>query len=310
MTFRQFKNENPPEKNSTIIMVELNGGLGNQMFQYAFGRALSLKYDCDFYINIDTLKKGISNRYFTARQFELNIFDIKAREAGENEIRKFSSNNLLAKIFKKQKSKNIIFIERSFKYHPESENIQGNVYLKGYWQTEKYFTKWRNAIMKDFTFLLDKNKLTQKIGEDISLKNSVSIHIRRGDYLTSPSSNEVHGVLPLQYYIEAMEVIQNKVSDAFFFVFSDDSNWVKQQFFKDKNNMVIVDHNTEKESWQDMYLMSLCNHNIIANSSFSWWGAWLNNKPGKIVIAPLKWFANVDLNTQTSDIIPDSWIKL
>jgi Glycosyl transferase family 11 len=178
--------------------------------------------------------------------------------------------------------------------------------LDGYWQSEKYFIDCSKLIRKDFTFKNELDSYNLKLKSKIDKTNSVSIHIRRGDYVNNLNTNATHGLCSIDYYIKAVNYITERIESPYFFVFSDDIEWAK------KNIMLnfpcqFISHNIGSKSYLDMQLMSLCKHNVIANSSFSWWGAWLNSNDNKIVIAPRKWFA---VNTDICDLIPSNWISL
>jgi hypothetical protein len=144
------------------------------------------------------------------------------------------------------------------------------------------------------------------IAEQIGRVNAVSLHVRRGDYVKNPKTTATHGLCSLDYYHTAIRYIYETVEQPYFFIFSDDMAWVKEHLKIDAPCQ-YVDHNQGKESFNDMHLMSLCKHHIIANSSFSWWGAWLNSSPEKIVIAPNKWFAN---QNNIKDLLPNDWVTL
>jgi hypothetical protein len=140
----------------------------------------------------------------------------------------------------------------------------------------------------------------------IEESESVSIHVRRGDYVNNPKVNEYHGSLQSDYYLKAIEVINNKVSDSKFYIFSDDIEWVRDNMFGDLNAVFVKTTSDE----EDMYLMSKCKHNIIANSSFSWWGAYLNSNESKLVVAPVQWFKNAEMNEKTLDLVPTNWYRV
>lgn len=147
----------------------------------------------------------------------------------------------------------------------------------------------------------------EQVAQNILSVNAVSLHVRRGDYVSNLTINQFHGTCSLEYYNQAIAQIAKKVETPHFFVFSDDPEWVKSNL-KIDYSITIVDHNNADKNYEDIRLMSLCKHHIIANSSFSWWGAWLCRNPNKIVIAPLKWFNDKSINT--TDLIPDGWIKI
>ena len=200
-----------------------------------------------------------------------------------------------------------LFKEKSFSFDKRVFDLNGNIYLDGYWQTEKYFKEIEEIIRKEFTVkneLADKNK---EIAEEIKKTNSVSLHIRRADYITDKRTNSHHGTCGSAYYEQAVAIIAEKVKTPHFFVFSDDMDWAKKSIILDFPT-VYVDHNNAVTNYEDLRLMHLCKHNIIANSSFSWWGAWLNNNPQKIVVVPKRWFVTDKMDTR--DLIPNTWVKM
>ena len=288
--------------------VYLQGGLGNQMFQYAFYLSIkqhniNTKYDCSL-----ALKDQSHNGYELEK-----VLTIKPQVS--------TISHLLGKLFAflsfhKQKTilkylsyVNITLIEDNVPsiYKPNIFHKKGYVFYLGYWQTEKYFKGIENIIRESFSFNLDLlSTKTKKCTKNIQTSNSISIHIRRGDYL-KPQYNHLYGnICTLEYYQKAISIIKKKYNnnDIHFYIFSDDITWVKNNL--NISPSTFIDWNTKDDSWQDMFMMSQCKHNIIANSSFSWWGAWLNNNPQKTVICPSR-FLNVD---EKSDIIPQNWIKI
>ncbi|MDU1889293.1 MAG: alpha-1,2-fucosyltransferase [Dysgonomonas sp.] len=289
-----------------MIISRLQGGLGNQMFQYAVARALEKKTDKNIYLDLDFLQQNnISTDSFTARDFELNIFpNLRAKEIKKlpreillsQRIRYKIVRNYLKPVLKVVEQYGCEFIEL-----PVSRKYSV-IYLSGYFQSEKYFSSIRKDLISDFRFpLLDVKN------EELKLKildeNSVSIHVRRGDYLKKCSVN-VHGVLDLEYYKKAIEYLKEKETSLTFYIFSDDIEYVKNNF-NFLSNIKIVDINAGKDSWKDMALMQSCKHHIVANSSFSWWGAWLSERGG-INIAPSKWYSEY-VNYNIFDFIPNEW---
>jgi hypothetical protein len=197
-------------------------------------------------------------------------------------------------------------VEPHFHYWPEINQVPRDCYLAGYWQSEQYFREAAPAIHADFTFKSLPANRNAELAEQIGQVNAVSLHVRRGDYVNNPKTNVVHGVCSLDYYRDAVRHVASRVENPYFFIFSDDMAWVKEHLKMDLPCQ-YVDHNCGAESYNDMRLMSLCRHHIIANSSFSWWGAWLNRNPDKIVVAPKKWFAN---DKNISDLFPAGWVIL
>jgi hypothetical protein len=299
------------EKASKMIIIQLQGGLGNQMFQYAFARILAkrnsvpLKLDKSFF---DTYSK---EQEFTPRNFELGIFENTCTQASSKEIIKLTRLSFINKIKKKLGFyyKSNIYLEPSLDFHIEALFIKVPVYIKGYFQSYKYFENKEDLIRETFSFpiesLDDRNKtLLSKLQSE----TTISVHIRRGDYVTNNKTQQFHGNCSLEYYSNAIALLASKNKGFTLVLFSDDSQWVKEQFETLPYSKIFVDYNTDENSWIDMLLMSSCSHNIIANSSFSWWAAWLNAQPNKIVIAPKNWYANSEKNT--NDLIPAQWIRL
>lgn len=283
-----------------MIIVRVFGGLGNQIFQYAFYKCLECNND-DVYLDISDY-----NIHHHHNGFELDkVFKIKFNKATNKEIKKISFDKksflyrLIRKIFKIELVKTSEYTEMKDICDVKIGNIEQEVYFNGFWQDIKYVEFIENELRKELIFnekLSGKNKdvIDKFIGRE-----TVSIHIRRGDYLNNKS---LGGICNNEYYLNAIEYINKVIDRPVFFIFSDDIEWVKNNF-KLKSECIYVDWNKEEESYKDMQLMSMCKHNIIANSTFSWWGAWLNMNRNKIVICPKKWFNNKNSNLQVNDWI-------
>ena len=291
-----------------MIYTRLIGGLGNQMFQYACGLAVAEKLGVDLNPDIIAFQK------YSLRQYELGIFNISAKidkrdhPGFYNDVINRLGKQLNRLFFsEKKRIQQNIFAEDRFTYDPRIFTVPDGTMLKGYWQSEKYFINIENKIRNEFLFKEKPDKKNKQQIKNISNVESVSIHIRRGDYISDTQTNQVHGVCSLDYYKKAINYIAKKVTEPVFFIFSDEPEWAKTNLKLDFET-VFISHNTGRKSYEDMRLMSQCKHNIIANSSFSWWGAWLNQNLDKIVIAPQKWFNDTSRNTK--DLIPESWIKL
>lgn len=291
-----------------MIVSKIIGGLGNQMFQYAAGRALSLRLGAPFMLDTRDF-----SGYKLHQGFELKrLFNYDIKVASDDELRNilgWQRAKLTQQILRRPQLKNLrcksYVVEPYFNYWDGINQLKDNCYIDGYWQSEQYFAEYADVVHKDFTFKLPISVKNIEIAQHISQVNAVSLHMRRGDYVTD-KRNAFIGVCSLVYYREAIDTIKFKVDKPVFFVFSDDIAWVKNNLVLDKT-AVFVGHNQGDESYNDMRLMSLCKHNIIANSSFSWWGAWLNANPSKIVIAPKQWFAS---KKDDSDLVPASWLKI
>lgn len=292
-----------------MIIVKLIGGIGNQMFQYATGRKLA-------FINKTSLKLDImdlcnqKNEY--ARKFELELFNINAEIATIAEITKIrndeyscvkkTSCDFIQSILPYWK-RNII-IEKYLSFDRNILKTTNNSYLDGYWQSAKYFTSIAQIIKEDFTFKSSESVKIKEVAMAIENCNSVSVHFRFGDYLSNSKVNKYHGVLSRKYYDEAFQLISKKIENPQFFIFSDDKRYVKENYSLPSHTIFIDSKNIVDD---DMRLMRLCKHHIIANSSFSWWTAWLSNYKDKIVIAPAKWF-NVTEFIFPEDRFPKEWI--
>jgi hypothetical protein len=301
-----------------MIVTKIMGGLGNQMFQYAVARHLAIKNNTFLKLDISFFD-NIGNN--TPREYTLGHFNIEENFLTDKELKKIKRNNfhgqslpqrILRKMFiklekKKPISKKAYITEPSPVFTKEVLGIktEKTVYLYGNWQSEKYFKDIRNVILKDFSLKKEFSGKTKSFLENIEKNNSVSLHIRRGDYVQDKKTNTFHGTCDLNYYDQAIRLIEGKIENPIYFIFSDDIDWAKDNL-KTNNQLIFVSGNSIPD-YEEIIMMSKCKHNIIANSTFSWWGAWLNENPKKIIISPQKWF-NVD--TDTRDLIPDKWIKI
>lgn len=294
-----------------MIVVKLMGGLGNQMFQYAAGLSLAQTNKTELLIDESFLIAETQNLY-TKRNLELQCFNIDIKIANEKDIKRFNITRSNKYIRGLQRNfpflfSNLYAAESGMTFQKEFFNFPKNTYLDGFWQSEKYFKNIESVLEKKF---IPKEKLNTENSDwlnKITNSESVSLHIRRGDYVINKNSQEHHGNLNDSYYINALNIIKSKNSNIEVFVFSDDLNWCRENFnLEDKTH--FIDTNQKENFHFDMHLMSHCKHNIIANSSFSWWGAWLNKNPEKIVIAPKNWFTDKSINT--FDLIPAKWIRI
>lgn len=296
-----------------MVIVRLCGGLGNQMFQYAAARRLSLVNDAPLKLDLS----WFSNvpRGDTPRQYELHCFNTIQDVASPLEIDALRGVDIgrwpkVVKRFLKTSGllmKQTSVREKYYHFDPEILGLRGDVYLEGYWQSARYFADTEDAIRHDFTFRTAPDPVNHEIGNAIMGTEAVSLHVRRGDYVTSTPESQQHGSCSLSYYKKAIAEMTARLQHPHFFVFSDDSAWVKEHMDFDAPK-TYIDHNGLLKGNEDLRLMSLCRHHIIANSSFSWWGAWLSSHPEKIVIAPHKWF-NMDA-IETSDLLPVNWLRL
>lgn len=284
------------------VIIKLQGGLGNQMFQYAIGKNLEQRNNTDFKLDVTAFKDD------PQREYALGCFNVVQKFATQKEISNFLKyrtrkgriwfwyNRLIA-------DKTRYVQERQFNFDPMIFTLKKPVYLDGYWQTERYFKEIEGVIRKDFTLKNKPSFETENWIEKVAKYNSISIHIRRGDYVHNPKTNQFHGVCSSEYYNDAINLISQKIDEPVFFIFSDDVDWVKENF--KIGHPVFYVSNKMIPDYEELHIMSKCKNNIIANSSFSWWGAWLNENPRKIVIAPKKWFVTKKMNTV--DLIPENW---
>ncbi len=274
------------------------------MFQYAFGYSLSKKLKQELLLDTTLIKED------QLRNYSLDCFKISGSLISE---KKFKSLFILPiKIIRKFNFINnfyssVNFIsESSFSFNKKVLNLRGNICLDGYWQSEKYFKDVSNEIKEEFLLNKKISLRSQKLFSKIKKTNAVSCHVRRSDYTKNSITNNIHGTCSIEWYQKCFDFILKRIKNPVFYVFSDDIEWVKSNF--PNNAEFIFAESFEKgKDYEDLYLMSQCKHNIIANSSFSWWSAWLNEHIDKIVICPKNWF-QIDINTE--DLIPYSWINL
>lgn len=293
-----------------MIIVKVMGGLGNQMFQYSFGRAVSLTKQVELKLDISWFENLPSKD--TVRVYELDTFNINPIFATANEVNKLEGIcgilprrvcNFISKIG--ISFGNSHFMEKGYRY--DSNVFQDETYFEGFWQSYRYFDSFKEDIIQELTCKLPLEGKNKELSAYIQSCEAVSLHIRRGDYVSNSNASSFHGVSPLDYYYKAIDFISKQVEEPSFFIFSDDIAWVKENLTTEYPT-TFVDHNSVNQGFEDMRLMSLCKHNIIANSTFSWWGAYLNRYEKKNVIAPKKWFN--DPSIDTSDLIPSEWIRL
>ena len=288
-----------------MIIARLSGGLGNQFFQYAAAKSLAI------YTNS---KVGLDISFFEEspdRIFELDKFNIDARVLDSNDIKNVFSikQNFFKSLFEtKINLLNLLqkhtYFEKHFHYDDNFFQIKSPIILDGYWQSELFFQNYVNNIFSDLTFVVE-----PVIQEDVSqiLKSfeTVSLHIRRGDYAWNPEINKIHGICADDYYFKAITLLKKDNPELRTLVFSDDmleGNRIAALI----ENAIVIDSN--EDTYYDFFVMQKCNHNIIANSSFSWWSAYLNKNENKKVVAPLHWFADDSKNVK--DLFPASWIQI
>jgi hypothetical protein len=285
------------------------GGLGNQMFQYSAGQQLAHLHRTELLVDTSYLETDPEEAY-TKRNLELEVFNLKLEIATQEDIARFKikSAGKISRALQRHLPilcNTVYAAESGLHFQKQFFNFPLNTYLDGFWQSEEYFKGIRANLLAEF---VPKEATGPEnlawIHKMISCE-SVSLHIRRGDYITSLSAQQHHGNLDISYYQRAVRVVKDYCSKEIeIFVFSDDLEWCKENLTFDEQ-MHFVDSNQVKNFYWDMFLMSRCRHNIIANSSFSWWAAWLNQNEKKCVVAPIHWFA--DQSVRNNNLIPSTW---
>jgi len=283
-----------------MIGVKLMGGLGNQMFQYALGSSIAVHNNNDLVLDLSFFEKQPlenTQRYYSLNCFKLDAKLCKKTVLGKKPIFYFGTD---ITYFEN------LYLEKEFKFDNKALLQPDKTLFEGYWQTEKYFKNIKKKLINDFALARDISREDAALEEKIKNCNSVSLHVRRGDYVNNQNANKFHGLKGIDYYKKAIKIINKTYREFTIFIFSDDIAWCKKNLSKIHDNIIFV--GGDRVDYVDMHLMKNCSHNIIANSSFSWWAAWLNENKSKIVVAPKIWFN--DPNTSTVDIIPKSWIKI
>lgn len=290
-----------------LDIVRFKGGLGNQMFQYALLRALTqrgrdVRANLGFYRMHPELMRFCLTDVFP--HIDIRFIEDEKFEQLNQSWREIKRQDEILKKYLSNYSGRFFWVEEPLGIYNEGVFETKNCAFVGYWQTEKYFKNIRNVLLEDFSFKHGDVKFEQLKRELGKNPQYVSVHIRRGDYLQNP---EIYGNLAeTNYYKEAMEYINAKVDNPVYVYFSDEIQWVKERF--DYNNAIFIEDSMFDDycMWYDMCLMSCCAHNILANSSFSWWGAWLNKNEDKIVVSPEIWFKNATMQ----DVWCDGWVKM
>ena len=286
-----------------MIVVRLIGGLGNQMFQYAVGRRLAhvheteLKLDCSWFATQDL------------RDYELGALNICEVFASDEEIARLATRtrSLLGTLLGRPRRPGpMSIVEKHYHFDPAVLDLPSGVHLQGYWQSPKYFEDVAPIIREELSLKGALSDANAALAQRMRAEPSVSVHVRRGDYVSDAHTNAVHGTCDAAYYQEAMQRILEVEPTVHAFVFSDDPAWVRAEM-KLPCPITVVEGNSAAPA-EDIRLMSLCRHHVIANSSFSWWGAWLGDNPAGRVVAPLQWFR--DESKDTSTLTPDTWLRI
>ncbi|HRI79611.1 MAG TPA: alpha-1,2-fucosyltransferase [Cyclobacteriaceae bacterium] len=298
-----------------MIIVRLRGGLGNQLFQYAAGRALADYHKTELALDLYTYTRH------PYRKYELSKFRIEAREATRKEVHQFTGSNPIIRYLNKRENYMhcpAVFAQPHYHFYEDFFSLPADIYLSGYWQSEKYFEPSAAVIRNQFVPVEPLDEKNLQLKALMESENSVAVHVRRGDYASQANYTSFFGLLQKDYYDHAITTIHSMVDGPKFYFFSDSPDWCRETFTG--MNVTVIDHNIGGDAFKDLVLMASCKHNIIANSTFSWWSAWLNSHQEKKVIAPDTWFRTNFLAKKepvyasrfynTKDLIPASWTKL
>ncbi len=299
-----------------MVTVFFRGGLGNQLFQYAAGLSFAQRNNTGTIFDIVHVNDRFPRANFTYRTFDLP--EVFAIEPSYTRLSVVSSKIKIPGVWlgldlffmnlaQALGSSKMVYENEKKGFDGEAFEARGNLILYGRWENENYFKGIEAVLREKLRF---RNRLTGgavRLAEEIEKANSVSIHIRRGDFVESNKVKGLMAVVGSDYYAKAIAHIKKNVSRPHFFIFSNDIEWCKQNFRVDAPTTYVEPQDAGPHGAFDLELMSRCKHNIIANSTFSWWGAWLNINPGKIVVAPSRWFADPSM---PADIVPRAWVRM
>jgi Glycosyl transferase family 11 len=291
-----------------MICTRLEGGLGNQLFQYAAGRALAHRHGTE--LLLDTSGLTTHTKRVTPRGLELHRFKHGARVAELSEC--LPSWLRYVPALSRWISPWRMYVERPQALNSQFVALPDQTYLRGYWQSHHYFKDVAATLSRELepTLPLSLQSVVVELQVDAAQASSVAVHVRRGDYVSLASAASFHGALPLSYYTTALERVYSSVEAARVFVFSDDTDWCQKNLPLQEREAIFVSHNGGADAWQDLVLMSRCRHHVIANSSFSWWGAWLADQrwlgSPRLVVAPSRWFAG-SVTQNLADRFPKHW---
>ena len=290
-----------------MIVFYGQGGLGNQLFQYAAARRLAIYHNTSLVLDPYWFyNPGMGE---TPRSLELNRYPVTMRLASPAEqARWVLMRGRLARYMKplRRMLPMKLIKEDGNGINQEMLNAPAHSYLSGFWQSEAYFADIRNELLNELTPSVMPSKKDQEVINQINSSVAVSVHVRRGDYVTLKSASAYHGLCSLDYYHAAIQHIAERVKNPTLFIFSDDPEWTRSNLTSSFPTY-YVEHNNAENAFQDLRLMALCQHHIIANSSFSWWGAWLAERQDGVVVAPERWYAG---NRSTPDLIPARWTRI
>jgi hypothetical protein len=292
-----------------ITITKLLGGIGNQLFQYAMGRAVSLRNKTELILDLSGFE------HYKLRSYSLSAFALAQRFPSPREVAIIASSKKgipppkrsLLDLFSRTPRSLQIIAEKSFSvFQPEALSAPANVYLDGYWQFPAYFEHIEDILRTDFRFIRPLHRGNKEILAQIRETEAVSVHVRRGDRVTDPEANQLHGTCEPSFYHQAISRICDECANPHFYFFSDEPDWAR-------NNLRLPARHTIVQSplgtpdFEELMLMSSCRHHIFGNSTYSWWGAWLNPRRDKIVITPKKWFRSIP---EPPGLFPSGWIRI
>lgn len=282
------------------VVATLYGGLGNQMFQYAAARAVALRENATLTGDITTLLL-MGQRTYGLGDFEVSM---EVRQLTREELRQ---PGRLQGLRQGDEKEGCVYRETGFPFDQRVRALRAPVRLEGYFQSEMYFSDVESAIRADFTPRKERASAIDRLSHElIPAGRSVSLHVRRGDYL-NPANMKKHGVLGADYYSRALQIVTERAGPCVVCVFTDDPAWVRANLNLPADTRYVSEHT--KDQLEDLILMSRCSHHITANSSFSWWGAWLNPSREKTVVTPREWF-RPSSGLDTCDLRPEGWLQI
>lgn len=288
-----------------MVIVRLTGGLGNQMFQYAAGRALADLLDGELLLDTRAFERALAFRAYTPRAYALSPFKLRAKLASPADLKNWPSwvveigmrLRLVRPLFRRW------HFESEITYDPSVRTLHQPVCLVGYWQSERYFIDIAGRIRTDFTLRQPLAGANASLLELARSNSSVGLHVRRGDFVSLDNAAQMHGLCSVDYYRRAIGLVRDRLPGCRFLVFSDDPEWARAELPLDPSAVFATGNESRPE--QDLALMSACKHHILANSSFSWWAGWLGYSTEQIVIAPAPWYASSKLDAR--DLAVPHW---
>jgi hypothetical protein len=293
-----------------MIVVRLNGGLGNQLFQYGFARSLAYQKQTSFALDVRYLNDRSYRPFFTFREYDLSIFNVQVNfYKSDRKLLPFwvYADRVIAKMVEKFPSPTFFgtYVESDFSFNAGYINLPADCYCIGYFQSYKYLEPVKHLLVKDLSFSEKQtNPAVLHLIQEIQQLNSVCVHIRKGDF----ANNNVHGTIGLEYYTNAIDLMAQKVNDIHLFVFSDDVNWCAKNLQFQYPVTFVPTELAGVKTRNNFEMMTHCKHFVISNSTYAWWAAYLAQYATKTVIAPKKWFMGVSVDTK--DLTPAEWILL